>query len=243
MRRMIVALAVFVCTAVSAGAAQTFIALVDLEEHVLWIPEGTAVPAGVEFYLEPDEELVAVDRPLRSHVENATDGGTVTAAHAPRQQRLVYAYAPEEKFTVARERIAESQKGTMQSLVADQDQYYYFYFYDGSYHAARKYIRNIANYPESVQYGTDSVVYDAGGNYDAKATASRTSTQFPGLNASNTCWFYGTSGTCSIPIGVVQTFPTYTGSMTSKGSLVRYLYGPCDTCKEVLNSTIVISFP
>ena len=240
MRRVILALAVFVCMTVSAGAAQTFIALVDLEKQVLWIPEGTAVPAGVEFYLEPDEELVA-------SVDRAEDGTAGTAVASPDassgRRRLVYAYAPAEKFTAARQRIAELQKG-IQPLVADYDQYFYFYFYDGSYHAARKYIRNIPNYPysNSVQYGTDSVVYDVGGNYDAKATVSRV-TQFSGLNISNTCWFYGSSGTCSIPLGVVQTTPSYTGSMTSKGSLVRYLYGPCETCKEILNSSIVINFP
>ncbi len=240
MRRVIVALAVSVCLAVSAGAAEPFIALVDLEKQVLWIPEGTAVPAGVEFYLEPDEDLVASVDPMPL----GTEGTPVAAAGASSgRRRLVYAYAPAEKFTLARQRIAESQKG-IQPLVADYDQYYYFYFYDGSYHAARKYIRNIPNYPypNSVHYGTDSVVHDVGGNYDAKATASRV-TQFPAMNTSNTCWFYASSGTCSIQLAVVQTTPSYTGSMTSKGSLVRYLYGPCETCKEILSSSIVINFP
>jgi hypothetical protein len=244
MKRVIVALAVFVCVAVSAEAAQTFIALVDLEKQVLWIPEGTAVPAGVEFYLEPDEEAVAGEWTGRAQVAEAAAGGTVAAANAPARRQLVYAYAPAEKFTEARARIAAAQREKVETLVADFDQYYYFYFYDGSYHAARKYIHNIPNYSYtySVHYGTDSIVYDVGGNYDAKVTASRV-TEFSGLNTSKTCWFYGAAGTCSIQTGVVQHTPTYTGSMTSKGSIVRYLYGPCDTCKEILSSSIVINFP
>jgi hypothetical protein len=237
-----VALAVFVCLAVSTEAAQTFIALVDLEKQVLWIPEGTAVPAGVEFYLDPDDDAIAGEWMGRVQVAEATAGGTVAAADAPARQRLVYAYAPAEKFAEARARIAASQRDEVETLVADHDQWYYFYFYDGSYHAARKHIRNLYDLNE-VHYGTASRVYDVGGSYDTKATVSRSSTQFTWLNTSKTCWFYGTSGTCEIPLHAYQTSPTYTGSVTLKGSLVRYLYGPCDTCKEILSSSIVINFP
>jgi len=241
MRRIIVALAVFVCMAVSAEA-QTFIALVDLENRVLWIPEGTAVPVGVEFYLEPDEETVAGVERGRTQVAEAMAGGRVAAANAPARRQLVYAYAPAEKFTEARERIAESQRGEVEAQVADHDQWYYFYFYDGSYHAARKYILNIYD-QNMVQFGTASRVYDVGGSYDTKATASRVSTQYSWLNDSKTCWFYAASGTCQTPLSALQTDPFYTGSVTLKGTLVRYLYAPCDTCKQNLSSSIVINFP
>jgi hypothetical protein len=125
--------------------------------------------------------------------------------------------------------------------IADMDQTYYYYFYDGSWHGARKYIRNTE---VDVQFGVATSAFTSNGDFDTKIYVTQSSAQNTFYNATKTCWFYGVEGTCSIPIRASHKPANYTASATSTASIVHYFYPPCDLpCKENLYSSIVISFP
>src|SRR5690348_10135940 len=183
---------VFVCLAVSAQAAEPFVALVDEERGLLLIPDGTAVPMGVDFALTPE-------------------------ADAP--QRFVYAYAAPERFAEARKRIAENEAkfpqpsaevvladaaakkavgmhagaarfGRIAANIANFDQTYYYYFWDGSYHAVRKIIYNQGGGGGWVQYTGYGYVYSAAGDWDTKAVVTNSCPTHSYWNQNKTCWFY-----------------------------------------------------
>jgi len=255
MRRFVLTLVVVAALAVPAGAAEPFIALVDLDRGLLLIPEGTAVPRGVEFYLEPDHATMrhagerngdGVSGRTPADEREAAVPDTVVMGEAAASRPLVYAYAPADQFVTARKTIEERQRHQVATLVDDMDQFYYFYFYDGSYHGARKRIHNTPEFPlySRVSYAVQTEAYTAGGSYDTKISISQSSSQYSYWTVANTCWFYGTDGTCSTPTYGFNSSPTFTATITSHASLVRYLYPPCDLpCKENLSSAIVISFP
>jgi hypothetical protein len=243
MRNTLLALIVIASFAVPAGAAEPFIALVDLDRELLLIPEGTAVPRGVEFYLEPADE-----RPdgFAGRVQETGAEEVVATAEAAPRKRLVYAYAPVERFAAARKSVQEDLSRELQVFVADMDEYYYFYFADGSYHRVRKYIKNYPDLPafSNVQFGFDTVGFTAGGDLDSKISLSHSSTALSNWNETKTCWFYGTEGTCKILMIAYQTNANFTATATSKASIVQYLYPPCDLpCKKNYYSSVVINFP
>ncbi len=272
MRRILVlslVVVVLVSLAVSAQADEPFVALVDEERGLLLIPEGTAVPMGVELHLTRD-----AGAPRSVQVDAIAEEGA-----APR--RLVYAYAAPEKFAEARRRIAEAEAKMADSAVdsvvelvkegdsprpagdrktakfnagivrpgrivantADFDQTYYYYFWDNSYHAVRKKILNVSN---GVQYTAYGYVYSAAGDWGAKVSVNNTCPQsgYSFWNQSKTCWFYGTDGNCTPTIVTLQTTQSVTATITSHATLTRYLYPPCDLpCKSNSSSTVSVSFP
>ena len=106
--RVLLSLVVLVCATVSLQAAESFVILVDEVHGLLLIPEGTAVPAGIDFQITSDA------RGPRSRVTAdgvAIDGvgGGVAADEVAAPRRFVYAYAAPEKFVEARRRIAEAE--------------------------------------------------------------------------------------------------------------------------------------
>jgi hypothetical protein len=258
MRRILLSSLVFVCLAVSLQASEPFVVLVDEQRCLLLIPEGTAVPTGIEFTYTPD-----VDAPRSPFAANAA--GVKGAA----PQRWVYAYAAPEKFTEARRRIAEAEAkfppptaeqamagdrravgmqtgtarlGRVGANLTDVDETYYYYFWDGSYHAVRKYI----DYQTGgwAQYFGHGYAYSEAGDWDTKVVVTDTSATHSGWNQSKTCWYYNASGTCLPGIYTYHTPYAFSGSLTSQAALTRYLYPPCDyPCKSNSSSTISISFP
>lgn len=255
MRRNLVLCVVFVCLAVSVQAAEPFIVLVDEERGLLLIPDGTAVPMGVEFTLTPD----------------AGEPRSVLATDAV--QRFVYAYAAPEKFTEARRRIAEveakfpppsaelapgaerkavgmhagtARSGRIAANVPDFNQNYYYYFWDGSYHAMHKSIWTQSN--GAIQYTAYGWAYSEAGDWDTKVVVNNTCPT-PGYSAwtkSKTCYFYNAAGTClpGITTYVLPYPQTATATVNSSAALTRYLYPPCDLpCKSNSSSTMSVSFP
>ena len=263
MRRiLLVFLLVLVCFAASTRAAEPFIALVDEERGLLLIPEGTAIPIGVEFQLTPD---AAEPRSLLSL--------NAVAGEDPAPRRFVYAYAAPERFAEARRRIAAAaakfphpeaevvrdgerkavgmragveRRGRVAANIADFDQTYYYYFWDGSFHAMRKIIQNNPN--GWVYYTGYGYAYSEAGDWDTKVYVNNTSPTvgYSAWSQNKTCWFYNASGTCTPAIwwyGNRQPF-TPTATVNSSATLTRYLYPPCDLpCKSNSSSTMSISFP
>jgi hypothetical protein len=258
-RNLALSLLVFVCLAASARAAEPFVVLVDEERGLLLIPDGTAVPMGMEFSLTPRG-----DAPRFVLRADAVEEEGVT----PR--RFVYAYAAPERFTEARRRIAEGEAKfprpaaelipdderkaveipagaarfkRVASNIADFDQTYYYYFWDGSYHAIRKYIHNESG--GGVTYTAYGYVYSEAGDWDTKVVVNNTTTGgTPYWNQSKTCYFYNAAGTCTPAIWYLGTYQTVTATITSQAALTRYLYPPCDLpCKSNSSSTVSVSFP
>jgi hypothetical protein len=263
--KVVLSLVVLVFLAVSMQAAEPFIVLVDEERGLLLIPEGTAVPSGIEFSLTSDRGV-----PRSMLAANAVEG----EGAAPR--RFVYAYAAPEKFAEARRRIAEAEatmpdglaervdeggaprraedrKAAMTGVprpgkialnIADFDQTYYYYFWDNSYHAMRKKILNVSN--GAVQYTAYGYVYSAAGEWDTKVVVTNTCPQpeRPYWNQSKTCWFYNAEGNCTPTIATLNTTQSVTATINSQATLTRYLYPPCDLpCKSNSSSTASVSFP
>jgi hypothetical protein len=236
--------------------------LVDEQRGLLLIPEGTAIPMGVEFALTPDADA------LRSAF-----AGNLVAEEGVVPRRFVYAYAAPEKFVEARRRIAEAEakfpqpaaelvsggdrkavsmhagparSGRVAANVADMDQTYYYYFWDNSYHAMRKKILTQSN--GAIQYTAYGWVYSEAGDWDTKVVVNN-SCPTPGYSAwtqSKTCYFYNAAGTC-LPTTVTYVPPypnTVTATINSSAALTRYLYPPCDLpCKSNSSSTMSVSFP
>jgi hypothetical protein len=195
MRRIVVlSLIVLVSLAVSVQASERFVVLVDEQRNLLLIPEGTAVPQGIEFMLTPD-----ADAPRSPFAVKAVDG----EGAAP--QRWVYAYASPEKFTEARRRIAEAEAkfppptaeqviagerravpmhtarfGGVAANLTDVDETYYFYFWDNSYHAVRKFIDY--QFGGWAMYSARGYAYSEAGDWDTKAVVTNTSTTNSGWN-------------------------------------------------------------
>lgn len=262
MRRiLLVSLLVLVCLAASTRAAEPFIALVDEERGLLLIPEGTAIPMGVEFQLTPD---AAEPRSLLSL--------NAVAGEDPAPRRFVYAYAAPERFAEARRRIAEAEAkfphaeaevvrdgerkavgmrsgverrgGRVAANIANFDQTYYYYFWDGSFHAMRKIIYNQGGGGGWVQYTGYGWVYSEAGDWDTKVYVNNTCPTHSYWNQSKTCWFYNESGTCTPDVWTYVTQEPLTATVTSQASLTRYLYPPCDLpCKRNSSSTMSVSFP
>jgi hypothetical protein len=243
MRKIVLSLVVLVCLAASMQAAEPFVVLVDEERNLLLIPEGTAVPRGVEFTMAAEE--------LEPRTALSVDAAAEPAAE---QRRFVYAYAPAEKFVEARKRIAEARANAPESLRADDpglmsiaDDYdtYYFNFWDGSFHYMSRRIRND---PYAVQYTVHSYVYAEAGAWDTKAYINQYSAQYTYWNSTDTCWFYGASGTCygsAVTLGVPHHLnQTVTATVKSAVTLTRYLYPPCDyPCKRNSSNTITVTIP
>src|SRR6185295_14711326 len=234
-------------------AAESFVILVDEVHGLLLIPEGTAVPAGIDFQITSDA------RGPRSRV--TADGVEAEDAAVPR--RFVYAYAAPEKFVEARRRIAEAEAkfpppsvGQEESAkrrtgpwqiatnVASFDQTYYYSFWDGSYHAVRKNIVSQGGNGYG-QYTLSGWAYSEAGDWDAKVVVSNTATAgYPGWTASKTSWFYNAAGFCYPPDRTYITNQSVVATMTSQASITRYLYPPCDLpCKSNSSSTASVSFP
>ena len=263
--RVLLSLVVLACATVSLQAAEPFVILVDELHGLLLIPEGSAVPSGIDF------QITSEARGSRSRVTAdgvAVDAVEVDDAAVPR--RFVYAYAAPEKFVEPRRRIAEAEAkfphpavelvpasgdqgagshasatGRWQTAtnIADVDQTYYYDFWDGSYHAIRKYIYHSNGIVGYTAYGW---VYSEAGNWDTKVVVNNTTVGgTPYWNQSKTCNFYNASGTCLPAVW-------YTGAgadpliatVTSQAALTRYLYPPCDLpCKSNSSSTLSVSFP
>lgn len=240
MRRILLALVVLATLALPVAASEPFVALVDLERGLLLIPEGTAVPRGVELVLDGAPARAALD----------ADAAPVEAT--PR--RFVYAYAPGEKFVEPRQRIAAIEAEQPAALKADDlppmagvvvDHTYYYYFPDGSWHGARKF-----SYYDD-EFGNQSYIvqtfsYAAGGDFDTRVTVSQSSTQYSYFTTSKSCWFYGSDGTCNTNGYGFIAAPgqSFSATITSRASMVQYFYPPCDfPCKDVQASSIVINFP
>ena len=242
MRKIVLSLLAFVCLAASVQAAEPFVVLVDEERGLLLIPEGTAVPKGVEFTMGADD--------LEPRTAMSVDGAAEPAG-APR--RFVYAYAAPEKFVEPRKRIAEAEAKMSQDMkaddlgplaVADGEQILYFYFWDDSYHYMRKYITHQSS-NNWVQYSVHSKVVAAAGDWDTKAYINQYSAQYSYWNSTDTCWFYGAAGTCyGSAVTLVTPDENLTATVTSTVSLTRFLYPPCDyPCKRNSSNTLSISFP
>lgn len=261
-RNLVLSLLVFVCLAASAQAAEPFVVLVDEQRGLLLIPEGTAVPMGVEFSFTPH---TVAPRFIRE--------GNAVAEESAAPRRFVYAYAAAEKFAEARRRIAENEakfpqpaaelvfgedRNAVESPVgaarfrriatniADFDQTYFYYFWDGSYHAVRKYVHNESG--DAVHYMAYGYAYSEAGDWDTKVVVNNTTTPggTPYWNQSKTCWFYNAAGTCTPTVWtyVTNTSHPVTATVTSQGLLTRYLYPPCDLpCKSNSSSTASVSFP
>ena len=244
-RKLVLSFLVLVCLAASAQAAEPFVVLVDEERGLLLIPDGTAIPMGVEFALTPESD-------------------------AP--QRFVYAYAAPEKFAEARRRILENEAkfpqpaaevvvedaarkavgihagaarlGRIASNIANFDQTYFYYFWDGSYHAVRKIIYNQGGGGGYVQYTGYGYVYSEAGDWDTKAVVNNTCPTHSYWNQSKTCWFYNAAGNCTPTVWTYVTTQPLTATVTSQATLTRYLYPPCDLpCKSNSSSTASVSFP
>ncbi|MEO8379634.1 MAG: hypothetical protein ABI779_08205 [Acidobacteriota bacterium] len=259
-KKLVLSLLVFVCLAASAQAAEPFVVLVDEEHGLLLIPEGTAIPRGVEFSLSP-----RANQPRFRHEANAV----AEEGAAPR--RFVYAYAAPEKFVEARRRIAEVEAKYPQpaaeelavdgrpaagipavgaprlrrivSNIVDSDETFYYYFWDGSFHAVRRMIYNVSQGVSRKAYG---YVYAETGDWDTKVTVNNTSPQVPAWNQSKTCDRYALPFTCTPIYYIYSTYPYYpvVATMTSYGSVARFLYPPCDLpCKSNSSSTISVGFP
>lgn len=262
-RTLVLSLLVLVCLAASAQAAEPFVVLVDEQRGLLLIPEGTAIPMGVEFSLTPDADAT-----------RSVLAGSLVAEEGAAPRRFVYAYAAPEKFVEARRRIAEAEAknpqpaadtvlavdrkavsmhagparpgGKVAANVADMDQTYYYYFWDGSYHAMRKTIWTQPN--GAIQYTAYGWVYSEAGDWDTKVVVNNTCPT-PGYSAwtkSKTCYFYNAAGTC-LPSIVTYVLPypnTATATINSSAALTRYLYPPCDLpCKSNSSSSMSVSFP
>ena len=245
MKKLVTALVMVVSIAIPAAAAD-FVALVDLERGLLLIPEGTVVPAGVDFYLEADNAPARRSGPWMqdSGIEQTPAFGA--AQNAAARRRLVYQYAPAEQFAAARQRIRDTRPREVETDIADLEQWYYFYFYDGSYHGARKSIRNLTGPPPSynVSYGVQTMAFTSNGDFGTRMTVSQSSSQYSYWTVSRSCSFEGTEGSCYTPIYGYQSHANFTASVTSRASIVHYFYAPCDLpCKENLSSSIVINFP
>ncbi|HEX6100234.1 MAG TPA: hypothetical protein VF432_28225 [Thermoanaerobaculia bacterium] len=258
MRKLVLSLLVVVCLAVSAHAAEPFVVLVDEERDLLLIPEGTAVPMGIEFSFtsDADPEMLAL---------KAAGGEGAAPRH------WVYAYAAPERFVEARRRIAEAEAkspqpsaemvlagersavgmrpgvarpgGRVAANIDNFDQTYYYYFWDGSYHAVRKIIYNQGGGGGWVQYTAYGWVFSAAGDWDTKVVVNNSS-NFSYWNQSKTCYFYNADGNCT-PAVWTHVNPNYfSASMTSYAVLTRYLYPPCDLpCKSNSTSTATVSVP
>ena len=254
-RNLVFCLMVFGLLAASAQAAEPFVVLVDEEHGLLLIPEGTAVPRGVEFSLAPAD--VDASRPA-----------LMADAAAPR--RLVYAYAAPERFEEARRRVAEIEAkfpqpsaevvlaeggkagrtytdrrpGRIATDIANFDQTYFYYFWDNSYHAVRKIIWNQGD--GWVQYTAYGYVYSEAGAWDTKVVVSNNcpTSGYSLWTQSKTCWFYNAAGNCTPTVWTYVTPYTVTATVNSSATLTRYLYPPCDLpCKSNSSSTASVSFP
>jgi hypothetical protein len=259
-RHVVLSLLVFVCLAASVRAAEPFVVLVDEERSLLLIPEGTVVPRGVEFTLS-----------TRAGEPRFRFEGDAVAEEGAGPRRFVYAYTDPERFVEARRRIVEAEarfpdppaelifdgerkpvetaagvgRFRVASNVADFDQTYYYYFWDGSYHAIRKVIQNVAN--NGVSFKAYGYVYAEAGDWDTKVMVNNTTTGGTTYwNQSKTCNYYNTAATCTPLVYIYSTYPysPFTATVTSQGALTRFLYPPCDLpCKSNSSSTLSVSFP
>jgi len=262
-RKLALSLLLFVCLAASvAQAGESFVVLVDEERGLLLIPEGTAIPKGVEFSLTP-----RVEEP-RFRLDT-----TAVAEEGAMVRRFAYAYAAPEKFVEARRRIAEVEarfpqpaaeelimdggqaaaaapaSGSprfrrIESNITDSDETFYYYFWDDSFHAVRRMIYNVSQ--GGVSRKAYGYVYAEAGDWDTKVTVNNTSPQITTWNQTKTCDFYALPFTCTPISYILTTYPYYpiVASMTSHGYLTRYLYPPCDLpCKRNSSSSLTVSFP
>jgi hypothetical protein len=242
----------FATAALAAGspADRAVVILADLDRGLALIPEGTMIPTGITVYAHrlgkvrrapSDEMKITFDRPL------------VRAAAVERTDRLVFAYAPVERFAEAYRVLGISPlrigpPSRFIPLVDDLDTVYYVYFYDGSYHAARKYIQNVLS--NEVQYGVQTAVSSAAGDYSSAALeATQGSSQYTYWDATATGSIGSSGGGCITGLYAFQTSDqNFTASVDSSGYITRHYPPICGRygeppCTESLTSTMTINFP
>jgi hypothetical protein len=215
-----------------AAQARDVVILADLEHGLALLPEGTAIPKGVTVYA----------RVVRHEPKVPRAEGVAPVAVAERQEPLVFAFAPESRFTAARKTIADAPAFRAQS--DDSDVTYYVNFVDGSYVAARRIVIG------TTQFGAASSVYTpAGDYYSGTLSVYQTSNDQTSYNDNANMYINSSGGLVSTNIHYIVTGdPYFSAHITTTGHIGHHYLPICGhygepPCNESYDGTIYITFP